>query len=568
MALVVVAGWVGRRLWFFSDDWNIYAEYYRGNLLEPFNGHLSLLPAGIYQLLFNTVGVGSYLPYRVVGLVALVVLGFQLVRFAGSRVSTVVAVLAVAAVMWNSFGTTNVMFPFLMNFSLPIAALLAVWWHLDRIESSAVGDGRQDHRSRSGDGAAAVSDAQSTTRAGGPGRSAADSEPPTGNLVAIGLWLAVALAASGLGVVAALAVGVELLVRRSRARVWVAWSVSTVLWLGWWLSHREANEISTDVGQVVPYLLRMLWAGPTSIAAGNPWLGLLIASLLLAAIARVVINSRRVDPRVLGALAAAFAFAALTSLTRQGTFPPIPPDELRYGWTIGAYVVCAAVALAPALVRSMPRELPGWWAPVRLCGVVLATLVLVVGAYRLIDEMGDWSDQVAEAAPGLRTNLYAAEAVGADRMGPEEVIGPLSFVPVHATDYLDAVATVGSPLAGAAAGGIGGRADQREAASSLLFDNIGLVAPEPVVGDVPADLTGCTTEEIVAPGGFLDIVELAGDADALEVSRFGAPPRSLDVPTGLSRLQMPEDAPVATSAAEPYRVSVPASTSRICGPQG
>ena len=57
--LVIVAAWVGRRLWFFSDDWNIFAEYHSGNLLEPFNGHLSLLPAGIYQFLFHTVGVGS-----------------------------------------------------------------------------------------------------------------------------------------------------------------------------------------------------------------------------------------------------------------------------------------------------------------------------------------------------------------------------------------------------------------------------------------------------------------------------------------------------------------------------
>ncbi|MCC6185411.1 MAG: hypothetical protein IT194_12200, partial [Microthrixaceae bacterium] len=56
-ALLVLAAVMGRRLWFFSDDWNIYADYHTGNLLEPFNGHLSLVPAGLYQLLFHTVGV-------------------------------------------------------------------------------------------------------------------------------------------------------------------------------------------------------------------------------------------------------------------------------------------------------------------------------------------------------------------------------------------------------------------------------------------------------------------------------------------------------------------------------
>ena len=105
-----------------------------GNLLEPFNGHLSLVPAGLYQLLFHTVGVGSYLPYRLCGLVALGILAFQVGRFSHRRVGAWAAALAVTAVVWNSAGNTDVLFPFLMNFSLPIAALVALWWHLDRDE--------------------------------------------------------------------------------------------------------------------------------------------------------------------------------------------------------------------------------------------------------------------------------------------------------------------------------------------------------------------------------------------------------------------------------------------------
>ncbi len=62
--LLVAAAVAGRDLWFFSDDWNIYADYHDGNLLTPFNGHLSLVPAGIYRVLFHTAGMGSYLPYR------------------------------------------------------------------------------------------------------------------------------------------------------------------------------------------------------------------------------------------------------------------------------------------------------------------------------------------------------------------------------------------------------------------------------------------------------------------------------------------------------------------------
>jgi hypothetical protein len=140
--LLVVAAVAGRDLWFFSDDWNIYADYHDGNLLTPFNGHLSLVPAGIYRVLFHTAGMGSYLPYRLAGLAALAVLAFQVVRFAHVRLGelrrgrvplgAILVTVAVSAVLWNSAGKMNLLFPFLMNFTIPIAALLAIWWHLDR----------------------------------------------------------------------------------------------------------------------------------------------------------------------------------------------------------------------------------------------------------------------------------------------------------------------------------------------------------------------------------------------------------------------------------------------------
>ena len=47
IAVTVVAAFVaGSNLWFFSDDWNIFAGWPSGRLLEPFNSHLSLVPIG------------------------------------------------------------------------------------------------------------------------------------------------------------------------------------------------------------------------------------------------------------------------------------------------------------------------------------------------------------------------------------------------------------------------------------------------------------------------------------------------------------------------------------------
>ena len=529
--LLATAFWVGRRLWFFSDDWNILADYHSGNLLEPFNGHLSLLPAGAYQVLFHTVGLGSYLPYRLCGLVALGILGFQVLRYARGRVGPWAAVVAVAAVMWNSYGNTNVMFPFLMNFSLPIAALVAIWWHLDRARS-----------------------------AGSP------AEGPlakgfTRDDAAAGVWLAVALAASGLGVMTLGAVVVELAVTRAPWRRWVAFAPASGLWLAWWVGHREANDIATDLPRVATYALQMMWGGTTALAAGSKPLGLVLAAALVALLVVGATRWHSLDGRVLGALAAALAFAGLTALTRLDVRPSIPPDELRYGWTIGAYLVLAA--LAAWRPSAADRERAGtagarWWRP---AAFALAVGVLAVGAVRLVGDMGSWTDMVAGAAPGLRANLYAAEAAGAERVGPDAVIRPLSFVPVTAQSYLGAVADVGSPLQGATRPEIGGRPDQREAADRLLF---GAVHPTlrtalPGARGTSPDRTGCASTITAAAGRVVTVV--GGDPVAapgtVAVSRFSdGTGAEVEVarPGAANELVLPADATVGTDAVVPYRL--------------
>ena len=389
-ALLTTAAVIGHRLWFFSDDWNIYADYHSGNLLEPFNGHLSLVPAGLYQALFRTLGVGSYLPYRLLGIAALAVLAFQVARYSRHRVGAWTAAIAVGAVLWNSSGTTNVMFPFLMNFSLPIAALLAMWWHLDALGSPGVR---------------------------GPGDQQPGSPSRPGHLLALGAWAALALATSGLGVVAVAAVVLEMFMRRTPWRTWVAIAVPSLAWFLWWVTNRDANEVSTELAQVLPYLMRMLWAGTTSLAAGWAPGGLVLAAGLVALVVASTAVERRVEPRVASALGAALAFAGLTALTRQDTVPPIAPDELRYGWTIGAYFVLAAVA-AGATLRTRFDSLPGM---LRATAGLVSVAVLAAGAVVLVRDMASWSDTVAGAAPGLRSNIYAAEAAGTGRLDPEAV---------------------------------------------------------------------------------------------------------------------------------------------------
>ena len=484
------------------------------------------------------------------------------------------AVLAVAAVMWNSFGATNVLFPFLMNFSLPIAAMVAIWWHLDR-------------RSR-------------------------------GHDVAAGAWLAVALATSGLGVMTLAAVIVELAWERAPLRRWAVFAPATSLWLAWWVGHRSANEISTEVTAVLAYFLRMLWGGTSALAAGNRVGGLVLATLLGGL---GVIAGRRgcFGARSAGALAAAAAFAGLTAVTRLHVVPSIAPAELRYGWTIGAYLVLGAVSMWPgaprrripamaihgepadAALRPAGRSLlasPDGAAPVapgeetagesrrlptvlQSCALGLAGLVLALGAWHLIDGMGEWTDQVAGAAPGLRSVLYATEAAGVERVDPDAVL-PLSYVPVTTGGYLDAVADVGSPLQGATAAQIGGRQDQREVADRVFFDSVELTvspAPSPAPGGArcsraleapPAARVALVTPDNTDEAGSGNTGDTGGGTGSddhgaaeqvagatLTVSRFADHPAlslPIELTAGTQLLELPADAPVGTNVVVPFRL--------------
>lgn len=463
--LLVTATALGRDLWFFSDDWNIFADYHDGNLLTPFNGHLSLLPAGIYQLLFHTVGVDSYLPYRLAGLASLAVLAFQVLRLSGVRLGDVGAhsgergrrvlgpalvALVVAAVLWNSSGQMNLLFPFLMNFSLPIAALVAIWWHLDRADAP-VGDGADDGL----------------------------HDGVLRHEVAASVWLVVALATSGLGLMTMAAVGVELLVARApsqraradRRRRWAVMSPGPILWAIWYVANRGANEVSTDVPAVLSYSVRMFLGATTSIAAGIGPLGVVLALALVGYGAVAALRWRSLDARTLGALAAPATFIVFTAVTRLDIVPEIPPDELRYSWAVAAYLVLAVV-LAARRRALFDVQLPGaaWWA-----AIGVAALVLVLGAVRLVGDLDDWNTQVATARPGLSTVLFATEAVGAERIDPDLVI-PLSYVPVTTGGYLAGVASVGSPIADASAEDLGGAAYNRRFADELLVDQLDIAA--------------------------------------------------------------------------------------------
>ena len=61
---------LGRGLTFFLDEWD-FIEYtgnpgYWHTVLQPHNGHPSMVPFSLYDLLLHTVGLRHYWPYQLI----------------------------------------------------------------------------------------------------------------------------------------------------------------------------------------------------------------------------------------------------------------------------------------------------------------------------------------------------------------------------------------------------------------------------------------------------------------------------------------------------------------------
>ena len=205
--LLGYAAYLGRDLTFFSDDWPVIAFHYNGRYLIPYDSHLLLLPIAIYRVLFVTAGLSTYTPYRVVGLACYAAFGMLLYVYLRHRTHPVLAALASLAVVWYSAAQLNVLFPLALNFSIPLAAMAAIWYLLDLDQP------RVD--------------------------------------VAAGACLAVALASGGVGLMPVVAVGVELLILRAPIRRWLPFLLPSALWLVWYAKyHTPITHPNTVVGSV------------------------------------------------------------------------------------------------------------------------------------------------------------------------------------------------------------------------------------------------------------------------------------------------------------------------------
>jgi hypothetical protein len=485
-ALLAYAAWLGRDLWFFSDDWDIIAFHHGGAYLTPYNGHLWLVPIFIFHTLYVTAGLGSFTPYRVVGLVSYAALGVTFYAYLRRRVTPVVAALAALSVVWFSTAQYDVLFPLLMNFSVPLACTAGIWMLLD-------------------------------------------GDTPRRDLAAGGL-LALALATNSVGLITAAVVASELLVRRAPLRRWLPFIPPFALWLLWYAVYHTPMAGPGGVGAVSRYALHEVQATFAAFGGGSNALGYVLFAATAVLFGIAIFKWHTFNARAAGALVGFASFALLTAYTRQGFVPPVAANTPRYLW-LNAFFLLAAVA---EVIRSRSES----WLP-----LVVGTIIVVLGAVTLVGNLRDYHQQVVTDARTTRTYLTAVEAIP-DRINPRRHL-PVSYITVDVGDYLAAIRRLGSPIPRLTLRGLGSQSD-RATADDWMITDLGLgFGP----GGAPSGATCSSVPATVARAGFTAhapsaIVVRTGSTPArwmiARLARLAAPTRVI-APDSEETLRIPAD---------------------------
>jgi len=373
-----------------------------------------------------TVGLSTYAPYLAAGLVCYVLFAALFYVYLRGRTWPLLAALGALSVVWYSTGQLNVLFPLALNFSLPAAAMVAIWLLLDR-------------------------------------------RTPRLDIVA-GVCLAVSLANGGVGLVPVVAVGVELLLERAPLRRWVPFVIPSVLWGVWYLKYHTSVSSPNTIGGTLRFTVHQIQATFTGFAggwnAGGYVLGVAAGIVFLVALVRW----HTFNARAAGALTAMVAFAALTGYAaRHGNLPAVAADTPRYLWVDAFFIVAALVEVIRPLRIS-------WVVP-----VVVAAIVTVVGAVTLVGNLRSYNQEVVRYKHTTRTFMVAVEAIP-DRIDRHRIM-PFSFNIVRAGQFLTAVDHIGSPLGGVTLRDLGTESERVSADGWMIQDlGLGLVPPSLITG--------------------------------------------------------------------------------------
>jgi hypothetical protein len=420
----------GTTLW--TDEWGWALDRRGGSVLEPHNGHFSLVPLLIYRALFAAVGIDDYAPYRVMIVVGHLGCAGLLFTYARRRVGPLAALLPTAVLLTLGPAWQNFLWPFQIAWLISLGGGLGALLALDR------GDRR-------------------------------------GDAVACAL-LGLSLASSGIGIAIAAGLVVEVLWRRRP--VWVVAGPIAVYAL-WWIVYQDTDfwrhnvvvalQFAADAaggslaavtgltearldanGGLVDAGAALLWGRPLAVAA---------AAVLIWRLAAL----RPVPARVFTLLAMAAGFWLLGGLQRAQISSP---DASRYLY-VGALFV---LLLAVELVRGARA---GLWVAALLTALTGLVVVSNVGDLRA------GARNLRASADVARADLGALVLARGDvKPGYRAVRFPgIPFVEIDANKYFAATRELGSPAYDAAE--LAAASEQGRLAADAEIANLQRLVPRP-----------------------------------------------------------------------------------------
>ena len=347
LALLLLAGAVvleiqTRGTTFWGDEWSWIISRRGGGIatfLDPHNEHLSLVPVTIYKILFATVGLRHYWPYRAVLITLDLGCTFLVFCYARSRIGAYFALLAAALILFFGPGWQDILWPFQIAWLSAIAAGIAALLALDRRD--AIGD------------------------------------------VAACLLLGVSLASAGPALAVAAGLVVDVALRRRWRDLWIV-AIPIAFYGLWWIGYQQTT-FSPHALLLLPTFVFDAAAGALTALAGLTNLdvfhgtGLFLNSgppLLLVAVTAVMWRLHRlgrVPSRVWTLLTMPVAFWIVTAVGRA--YVTVGPLVLTSTGYESRYLYVSAVfliLLGSEVARGQATSLI-----VRLAAGVLVTAAVV-----------------------------------------------------------------------------------------------------------------------------------------------------------------------------------------------
>jgi hypothetical protein len=316
-------------------------------------------------LLFATFGLHDYAPYRVMVTAAHLLVGALVFIYAKQRVGVLAALIASAMMLYLGPAWNNFLWPFQTAWLISLAAGIGALVMLDRADR-------------------------------------------TGDVVACAL-VAVSLASSGIGLMIALGVVVEILVGRRRWRDGWIFAVPLVPYVVWWVTYESPNRGSVSGAWLLQHniplvpsfaakgaavTLSAVWGLAGQPERGNAHSALAFgAGLLVVAVVLLIwrlVQLRGLPPRVATLLTITLSFWTLTAIRRADYSLPY---ESRYLYVGALLMILIAVEVGRGVV--LPRKI-GFAVAGAAVAAVLANAAVLIDAAAAFRKTG----QIVRAETG------------------------------------------------------------------------------------------------------------------------------------------------------------------------